>query len=159
MATPIRPLPAGSRRRRLPSNRTVIVGLGVLAAVNLLIFAGHTGGKGQDNLGSPLPDAIEHLVPVPGAVIRPQEDIGADLKDTFIGALFIDDTRIPETDTRIERALGQIIFRPGPGKEITALRPGNHYATIHFWPQEKGDEVAARAAGVVRSYTWQFTAG
>jgi hypothetical protein len=158
MATPIRPLPAG-RTRRLPSTRTILVAFGVLAAVNLLIFATHTGGKGQDNLGSPLPQEIEYLVPVPGAVIRPQEDVGADLKDTHIGALFIDDIRIPDTDARIERSLGQILFRPGEDKEITALRPGHHYATILFWPQEKGDEDAARAAGAIKSYTWQFTAG
>jgi hypothetical protein len=159
MATPIRPLPAGTRRRRLPSTNTIIVGLGVLLAVNLLIFAGHTGGKGQDNLGSPPPIEIELLVPNPGAVIRPQEDVGADLKDTYTGALFVDDQRIPQDETKIVPALGQVTFRPGPGKEIEVLRPGPHYARIDFWPQEKGDEPAARAAGVVRSYTWQFTAG
>ncbi len=59
MATPIRPLPAGTRRRRLPSLRAVLVGLGALVAVNLLIIATHTGGKGQDNPGSPLPPEIE----------------------------------------------------------------------------------------------------
>jgi hypothetical protein len=159
MATPIRPLPAGSRPRRLPSTRTIIVALGVLAAVNLLIFASHTGGKGQDNLGSPLPPEIEYLVPVPGSVIRPQEDVGADLKDTYTGALFIDDVRIPPDQTKFTPGLGQVSFRPGPKSEIESLRPGHHYATIHFWPQDKGDEDAARAAGVVKSYTWQFTAG
>ena len=159
MATPIRQLPAGARPRRLPSIRTIIVALGVLAAINLLIFATHTGGKGQDNLGSPLPPEIEYLVPVPGSVIRPQEDVGADLKDTYTGALFIDDVRIPQDEAKFTPGLGQVSFRPGPNKEIESLRPGHHYATIHFWPQEKGDEPAARAAGVVKSYTWQFTAG
>jgi len=159
MATPIRPLPAGARPRRLPSIRTVIVALGALAAVNLLIFATHTGGKGQDNLGSPLPEAIEYLVPVPGAVIRPQEDVGADLKDTYTGALFIDDIRIPQDETKFTPGLGEVSFRPGPDREIESLAPGHHYATIHYWPQDKGDEPAARAAGVVKSYTWQFTAG
>jgi hypothetical protein len=159
MATPIRPLPAGARHRRLPSARTIIVALGVLAAINLLIFATHMGGKGQDNLGLPLPQEIEYLVPVPGAVIRPQEDVGADLKDTYTGALFIDDVRIPQDETKFTPGLGQVSYRPGPDKEIEALRPGHHYATIHFWPQDKGDEDAARAAGVVKSYTWQFTAG
>lgn len=159
MATPIRQLPAGARPRRLPSTRTIIVALGVLAAVNLLIFATHTGGKGQDNLGSPLPPEIEYLVPVPGSIIRPQEDVGADLKDTYTGALFIDDVRVPQDETNFTAGLGQVSFRPGPQKEIESLRPGHHYATIHFWPQDKGDEDAARAAGVVKSYTWQFTAG
>jgi hypothetical protein len=159
MATPLRPLPAGSRARRLPSRRTFLVAFGVLVAVNLLIFAAHTGGKGQDNLGSPLPPEIEYLVPVPGSVIRPQEDVGADLKDTYTGALFIDDVRIPEDETKFTPGLGQVSFRPGPKREIESLRPGHHYATIHFWPQDKGDEDSARAAGAVKSYTWQFTAG
>ena len=90
MATPIRPLPAGPRARHLPSTRAIVIGLGLLLAVNLLILAGHTGGQGQENLGPPLPAEIESLVPVPGAVIRPQEDVGADLKDTYTGVLYID---------------------------------------------------------------------
>jgi hypothetical protein len=143
----------------MPATRTIVVALGVLAAVNLLIFAAHTGGKGQDNQGPPLPREIEYLVPVPGSVIRPQEDVGADLKDTYTGALFIDDVRIPQDETKFTPGLGQVSFRPGPNKEIESLRPGHHYATIHFWPQDKGDEDAARAAGVVKSYTWSFTAG
>ena len=159
MATPLRPLPTGSRTRRMPSARTFLVAFGVLAAVNLLIFAAHTGGKGQDNLGSPLPPEIEYLVPVPGSVIRPQEDVGADLKDTYTGALFIDDVRIPQDQTKFTPGLGQVSFRPGPKREIESLRPGHHYATIHCWPQDQGDEDAARAAGAVKSYTWQFTAG
>jgi hypothetical protein len=159
MATPIRPLPAGTRRRRLPSGRTLLVALGFLLAVNLLIFASHTGGKGQDNPGPPLPEAIELLVPLPGSVIRPQESVGADLKDTYTGALFIDDVRIPQDQTKITPALGQVSYRPGPNLEIEALAPGHHYATIYYWPQEKGDEPAARAADAIKSYTWQFTAG
>lgn len=159
MATPIRPLPAPANRRRWPSTRTIVVALGVLAAVNLLILVGHTGGKGQDNPGAPPPPEIEYLVPVPGSVIRLQEDVGADLKDTYTGALFIDDVRIPQDETKITPGLGQVFFRPGPDKEIQTLAPGHHYATIHFWPQDKGDEPAARAAGAIKSYTWQFTAG
>jgi hypothetical protein len=159
MATPIRPLPAGAPSRRLPSPRAIIIGLGLLVALNLLLFAGYTGGKGQDSHGSPPPSEIEQLVPRPGDVIRPQENVGADLKDTYTGALFIDDKRIPEDQTTIVRALGQVSFRPGPGKEFTELRPGNHHATILFWPQDKGDEDAARRAGALKSYTWQFTAG
>jgi len=152
MATPIRPLPAGSRGRRLPSARTILVGLGVLVAVNLLIIAAHTGGQGQDNPNPPPPKEIEALVPVPGSVIRPQETVGADLKDTYTGVLFIDGKRLPEDQLTIVPALGQVSFRPGPGKDIAVLPPGFHHATILFWPQDKDESVA-------RSYTWQFTAG
>lgn len=153
MATPLRTLPAGRpRRRRLPSLPVIVVGLGGLLAVNLLVLAGHGGGQGQDNPGSPPPVEIESLVPVPGAVIRPQEDVGADLKDTYTGVLSIDDHRLPEDQLKIIPALGQVTFRPGPEKDIRALAPGFHSATILFWPQEKDESVG-------RSYTWTFTAG
>ena len=46
MATPIRPLPAGPRARRLASTRAIVIGLGVLLAVNLLILAGQTIPRG-----------------------------------------------------------------------------------------------------------------
>ena len=158
MARPILPLPAG-RRRRLPSPRTIVGALGTLLAVNLLIFAGHVGGQGQENLGPPLPAEIEALVPGPGSVVRPQEDVGADLRDTYTGALFIDERRIPQDETKIVPSLGQVTFRPGPQKEITALQPGSHHATILYWPQDRGDEDNARAVRALKSYTWQFTAG
>jgi hypothetical protein len=157
--TPIRSLPTGQPARRLPKPRTIIVALGVLLAVNLLIFAGHGGGQGQANPSPPLPAEIESLAPVPGAVIRPQENVGVDLKDTYTGALFIDEKRIPQDQTTIVPGLGQVSFRPGPNKEFTVLAPGNHHATILYWPQEKGDEDGARHAGALKSYTWQFTAG
>jgi hypothetical protein len=102
---------------------------------------------------------IESLVPRPGDVIRPQEDVGADLKDTYTGVLLIDDRRLPEDQIKIVPALGQVSFRPGPEKDITALRPGPHSATIVYWPQEKEGEDVAREAGALKSYTWQFTAG
>ncbi len=159
MATPIRPLPAGPRVRRLPSPQTIVIGLGCLLAINLLVFCGHTGGQGQENQGPPLPAGIESLVPVPGSVIRPQEDVGADLKDTLTGVLLIDDHRLPEDQVKVVPALGQVSFRPGPEKDIRALTPGHHSATILYWPQDKAGEDAARAAGLLKSYTWQFTAG
>ena len=75
-----------------------------------------------------------------------------DLKDSFTGVLFIDGNRLPEDQTKIVPALGQVSFRPGPEKDIRALAPGHHSATILYWPQDKDESLA-------KSYTWQFTAG
>ena len=47
--------------------------------------------------------------------------------------------------------LGTILWRPGPGKELRELAPGNHRLTVRYWPIEQGpggpDE---------RSFSWTF---
>ena len=135
-----------SGRSARPGVRVLVVGIGALLAVNLLIFAVHVGGRGQDHQGPPLPIEIESVTPVPGAIIRPQESVGVDLGDTFTGVLVIDEGRIPEDQLRIVPALGQVSFRPGAGQVLTALAPGHHSATILYWPQDKDalDELLTR---------------
>jgi hypothetical protein len=78
--------------------------------------------------------------------------VGADLKDDHTGVLFVDGVEIPLDQLRITSGLGQVSFRPGPGKEIERLAPGPHSATIEYWRQD-----LSRDQG--RSFTWQFTAG
>jgi hypothetical protein len=153
VATPLRPLPAGRRRARLtlPTGRTVLLGLSGLLALNLLIAAVFIGGQGD--AGPPLPAEIEKITPARGALIRPQEDVGADLVDNYTGVIFIDDVELPLDQLKIVPGLGQVTFRPGPDQDIKALAPGPHRATIEYWPQDKTREEAGR------SYTWQFTAG
>lgn len=153
MATPLRPLPSGRRgtRRALPGLRTILLGLAGVLALNLLIAAVFIGGRGDQ--GPALPPEIEDVIPAPNSVIRPQEDVGADLDDNYTGVLLIDDREIPLDQLTIVPALGQVTFRPGEDKEIQRLAPGLHRATIEYWPQDKTREKAGR------SFTWQFTAG
>ncbi|MGH8999616.1 MAG: hypothetical protein ACRDY7_09520 [Acidimicrobiia bacterium] len=154
-----RSLPRNPGRTALGMRRVEVVFMVVagLVAVNLLVFAGRQGGQDE---GPPLPAAIERVIPAPNTVIRLQEDVGADLRDTYIGELAIDGVPIPKDQLRIVPSLGQVTFRPGDGKEIERLAEGLHNAKVFYWPQEKGDDIAvARQLGVVREYTWQFTAG
>jgi hypothetical protein len=151
VATPLRPGPGRRPLLALPSGRNLLLGLGGLLALNLLIIALVVGGR-SDN-GPPLPAEIEHITPVRGAVIRPQEDVGVDLKDTYTGVILIDDHEIPDDQVTIRPGLGQVIFRPGDGKDITRLTPGPHRATVEYWPQDRTREEAGK------SFTWTFTAG
>ena len=148
---PLRPLPGGRRRRfAFPSLGTSLVILAGVVAANLIIVALVVAGRSEQ--GPPLPASIERLVPARNAVIRPQEDIGADLKDDHTGLLFVDDVEIPLDQLRIVPGLGQVFFRPGPGKEIERLTPGPHKATVEYWPQDR-----SRDEGF--SFSWTFTAG
>lgn len=154
MVTPLKSVPSGgapsgpSRRSRGLQN--LMLALAAVAAVNLLVAAVVIGGDANE--GPEIPAEIESLLPAPGTTAVSQADVGADLVDTFTGVLFIDGVEIPLDQLRIERALGQVLFRPGEGKDITRLAPGPHRATIEYWPQDRDREVS-------RSFTWQFRAG
>jgi hypothetical protein len=151
MAVPLRPLPGGRRRRfAFPSLGTTVLIVAAVVAVNLVIVALTLAGRSEQ--GPPLPAEIERLLPARNAVIRPQEDVGADLKDDHTGVLFVDGVEIPLDQLRFVPGLGQVSYRPGPGKEIERLTPGPHSATVEYWRQDQSREQG-------RSFTWQFTAG
>ena len=164
MTTPLRPLPGpatGPRPRPrpkalFPKLSTVLVAVGALVAVNLIIVAVYVGGRGDQTVD--LPPEIEFVVPAPDAVIRPQEDVGANLVDDHTGVLFIDGERIPEDQVTVISGLGEVRFRPGEGRDITRLTPGPHRATIVYWKQGRTEQ-EADAEGTLRSFTWKFTAG
>jgi hypothetical protein len=152
MATPLRPLPPGAAapRRRLRL-QTVLLALAGVVAVNLLVAAVVIGGEEE---GPALPSTIESVVPTPGSGMLAQDEVGADLLDTFTGVLLIDGSEIPADQVRKNDPLGQVWFRPGEGKDITRLEEGLHSATILYWPQERGEDGRREA----RSFTWTFRA-
>src|SRR5262245_54865919 len=83
----------GAGRRR-PTAGTVFIALGVLAGLNLIVFAFWSASRPSDTPA--LPSAIERLIPGRESQIRPQEAVGADLADTMTGVLIIDGHEIPE---------------------------------------------------------------
>jgi hypothetical protein len=148
MAT-LRPLPSGTpappRRLRL---QTVLLALAGVVAVNLLVAAVVIGG-GEE--GPDLPSSIESVIPTPGSGILAQDEVGADLLDTFTGVLVIDGVEIPEDQLRYNLPLGEVGFRPGAGTDIVRFEEGLHSATIVYWPQDRSREEA-------KSFTWSFRA-
>lgn len=143
------------RLRRDRALRVVVVIAGLGIATQLMIIA----GTNQDNETAPpdIPTAIEQLLPKPGAVVRPQESVGADLQDEFTGVLTIDGREeIPEDQYERVESLGRVVFRPGPGKDVELFEPGPHSVTVTWWPKtmDRNDEGTP-----VSSYTWPFSVG
>lgn len=127
------------------------MGLGGLLAVNLVVAAFFLVGRGDEG-APPLPTEIERITPARSAVVRPFEDIGADLADDQTGVLLLDGTELAEDQLKRVEELGQVIFRPGPGQDPEKLSPGFHTATVLYWRQDATRDQA-------RSYTWSFKAG
>ncbi len=140
------------------TGRVLFVTGGLALGVGLFLMAGFSQ-ENDTNVPS-LPIVIEQLIPEPGSVIRPQEDIGADLQDDLFAVIRIDgnsvENEIPEDQYARVVDLGRVVFRPGPGKEIDALDPGSHTATILYWATT--DDRDAHGTEIL-SYTWAFKVG
>jgi hypothetical protein len=151
--------------RRTSLTRIAIVVGGLLVAANLLIFAGLKSG---DSSGPPLPSEIQQLYPNPQAVIRPQETVGADLRDDLQGVLYINGVQVPEDQLSGDQGLGIVTFRPGcagsgpttPGFECAyrEFRPGSYNLRVEYWPRTESKS-EARAKGNLGSYSWQIKVG
>jgi len=151
--------------RRFKLTRVLIVGGGLLIAANLLVFAGLSH---DDNKGPQLPSEIQQLFPNPQEVIRPQDTVGADLRDDLQGQLFINNVAIPADQIVGDPNLGIYTFRPGCNTtgattagsacEFREFDPGSYNARVEFWPRSSslGD---ARKAGELGSYGWSFKVG
>ncbi len=150
--------------RRFKLTRVLIVGGGLLLAGNLLVFA----GLGHDEARPRLPSEIQQLFPNPQEVIRPQETVGADLRDDLQGQLWINNVAVPADQIIGDPNLGIYTFRPGCNTtgatqagnecEFREFEPGTHTARIDFWPRRESLE-DARQADDVGSYGWSFKVG
>lgn len=129
---------------------------GLLVAASLAIL----GATSQDTSApvAELPGAIERLYPEPGAVIRPQETVGVDLRDGLQAVIVIDGNRIPEDQYIGDRNLGVYQYRPGEGQEFREFEPGHHEITIEHWPATMLED-DARRRGEVGVYSWRFVVG
>jgi hypothetical protein len=152
----------GAQRTRLV--RIIIVGVVLLVIVNFLVLAARDSGN--DTAGPVLPQEVQQLFPGPGEVIRPQETVGADLRDDLQGQLYINGQPVP-TDQQVgDPGLGIVTFRPGcvgasVAKNECAVKefdPGPYNLRIDFWPQGVTEEVA-KANGDFGSYGWTIKVG
>jgi hypothetical protein len=136
--------------------RVAIIAVGLLVVANLAWW----GYRSTDTktAADKRPQAVDLVSPTEDAVIRPQETIGFDLRDGLVGALSLDNQRIPEDQYDGDAAVGQVYWRPGEGKEYREIPEGRHTATAEFWDAEKTEE-QARDANEIFSYSWQFTVG
>jgi hypothetical protein len=132
----------------------VVVGL--LGATSLLVLAGTS--QETDPVDTSRPSAIEAIFPEIGAVIRPQETVGIDLRDDLRGVIIVDGTRIPEDQYTGDENLGVVRYRPGPDQEFRAFEPGIHEIVVEYWPRTLSED-DARRQGDVDSYGWRFVVG
>jgi hypothetical protein len=146
---------AAAPRRRLFQHpgRVAIVVITVLVAINLSVFAlneADTSAPGPKSL----PADIQSVSPTPNENTGLVDTVSVDLADRYTGVLVIDGIEIPEDQLDRVRSIQTVSFRPGPGKEISAFRPGVNTVTVKYWDGRLQD----RPATGLFSYSWTFRA-
>jgi hypothetical protein len=130
----------------------IAITVGVLLAV-LNLGAVLLNESDTSRTGRAYPNAVDTVSPEPGDLIRPLDTVTADLRDDLTGVLVIDGAEVPEDQLERVIPLGQMSFRPGPGRDLTKFPPGTHTVTVLFWQQGKDRPVTPG------SYAWTFRVG
>jgi hypothetical protein len=140
-----------------PVRVAVVVGI-VLIGVNVLIWAGRSQVNGPANVQRNPEIAL--LEPNESDQLLPQGEVGVQLKRADLtGQITIDGRVIPQDQITGDPNLGQVLFDPGPGKDIREFSKGGHTAVIEWWPRTISTPEEARAKAQIRSYTWSFNVG
>jgi len=135
--------------------RVAIVVIALLAVLNLGVILLHSSDTSPGGR-APLPAAVESVAPLPGSIAGPIDTVTVDLDNSLTGVLLIKQSgryvEIPEDQLDRVVELGQVSFRPGPGKEITKFSAGTNDVLVYYWSRTR---VGGRPAHPA-SYAWSF---
>ena len=90
---------------------------------------------------------VTSLVPCPGDTDLRQGAIGVAMANGWQASLTVDNTPIPEDEVVVRGQ--QYLFTPGPGTITGALTPGQHSATVSYYPTSLGPSAA-------QQFAWSF---
>jgi hypothetical protein len=127
------------RRKAIQHPGRFAIVAGGLTLVAVLIGAAIVTADTKDRRTT-LPGQIQSVSPKPGAIVPPQEQITVDLRDDLTADLALCPptggcTPLPADQVAFVPALGQLTFRPGPGKEIEAYQPGQNRVNVTYRSQ------------------------
>jgi hypothetical protein len=137
----------------------------VIAGALALIVYGFASAQTGDEAVEITDPAIERVLPLPGALVLRQSQVGADLASGYRGVLIIDGQEIPTQDAQapggantdvavnfdavFDLAQNTVLFLPRQGATIEQFAPGDHQATVVYW---KLDETRDQA----KTFSWKF---
>lgn len=150
--------------RRRVELRRLGASLLIAGALALIIYGFATAQTGDDAVEITDP-AIERVLPLPGALVLRQSQIGADLATGYRGVLIIDGQEIPTQDAQatgdansdvtvnydavFDLAQNTVLFLPRQGATIEQFAPGDHQATIVYWKLDESRDQA-------KTFSWTF---
>jgi hypothetical protein len=137
----------------------------LIAGALALIVYGFASAQTGDQAVQISDPAIERVLPMPGALVLRQSQVGADLAPGYRGVLIIDGQEIPTQDAQatgnassdatvnydavFDLAQNTVLFLPRQGATIEQFAPGDHQATIVYWKLEESRDEA-------KTFSWKF---
>jgi hypothetical protein len=110
--------------------RRVLTTVVVLACVAGLAFAVARTRRGDEEVTlSGSPDIVELLSPQRGSTVLRQAQILADLSTRWTGRMLVNGVDVTD-ELRVEPALNQLIYEPGPGKRFETLPAGTNCVVV-----------------------------
>jgi hypothetical protein len=134
--------------------RRFLVSVAVAAVVvGALFLMGHALSQGRKptiRSAAEQARAVRSVSPAPGDIDLRQVKISAELAPGYTGTLLYDGAEVPADDIQVVSALNTVTLDPQPDSQYRTLSPGQHCATVVYWPLAEGRNSAA-------SYRWCFT--
>jgi hypothetical protein len=137
----------------------------IIAVALALIIYGFASAQTGDQAVEISDPAIERVLPLPGALVLRQSQVGADLAPGYRGVLIIDGQEIPTQDAQatgdvnndvtvnfdavFDLAQNTVLFLPRQGATIEQFAPGDHQTTIVYWKLEETRDQA-------KTFSWKF---
>jgi hypothetical protein len=115
--------------------RRLALPLLALAGLVVIVVAGFLARTGSDPVAEV---GIEAIFPTDGANVVAQDTVGVDLAADYAGELTLNGQLLPASQLDPDNGLNQLVFRPGPGKVLTELKPGKNCASVTYWRLEDG---------------------
>ena len=135
----------------------------IAGALTLIVIGFATAQTGDDAVE--VPPGIERVLPLPGALVLRQSQVGADLAAGYRGVLIIDGQEIPTQDAQtpgvanndtsvnydavFDLAQNTVLFLPRQGATIEEFAPGDHQATVVYWKLDATRDDA-------QTFSWKF---
>ena len=149
--------------RRLFDVRRLGISLVIAGALALIVYGFASAQTGDADVV--VPPGIERVLPMPGALVLRQSQVGADLASGYRGVLIIDGQEIPTQDAQapgaanndptvnydavFDLAQNTVLFLPRQGATIEEFAPGEHQVTVVYWKLDESRDNAP-------SFNWKF---
>jgi hypothetical protein len=115
--------------------------LSLVAATGVVLVAvGFNSVEEREDRPTVLNAAVRSVVPADGSLDLRQGVIGFTLDVRYQGRLVVDGVPIPDDQVQFAPGVNSWTYRPGPGTETGALRPGRHVARVYYWERGRSED-------------------
>lgn len=112
----------------------------ITATGAVLIVVGFNSIEEREDRPTVLNAVVRSVEPANGDLDLRQGVVAFTLDPLYQGRLVLDGIPIPDDQLHFAAGVNSWTYRPGPGTETGALRPGRHVARVYYWQRGKQED-------------------